>query len=293
MKLVLAILLMLAAAVLGLLLLKLLDRNADRTAWQRLAALQPSAPVAFHDGMINGLPEPAQRYFRFMIRSGTPILPVVEIDMRGQFSLGTRDDPRYQPMEARQILAAPEGFVWVMRTRGGMPVSGSDSGDWTRFRVFGLIPVARLGGDLDHARSAFGRHVGEAAIWAPAALLPGPGITWESVGEDTARVTVTQAALSQAVDVTVDQQGRPVRISFQRWSNANPDKVHRLQPFGAVMSDFREVEGYRLPFRVEAGNMFGTDAYFPFFRADVTAIRFPKGKPWSTMTSAGYRLTGK
>ncbi|HMB10515.1 DUF6544 family protein, partial [Saliniramus sp.] len=85
MKLVLAILLMLAAAVLGLLLLKLLDRNADRTAWQRLAALQPSAPVAFHDGMIDGLPEPAQRYFRFMIRSGTPILPVAEIAMRGQF----------------------------------------------------------------------------------------------------------------------------------------------------------------------------------------------------------------
>ena len=52
-------------------------------------------------------------------------------------------------------------------------------------------------------------------------------------------------------------------MSFQRWSNANPEKVYRLQPFGAVMSDFREVGGYRLPFRVEAGNMFGTDELFP------------------------------
>jgi hypothetical protein len=95
------------------------------------------------------------------------------------------------------------------------------------------------------------------------------------VDDNTARVTITHGELEQAVDITVNAQGRPVEVSFQRWSDANPDKVHRLQPFGAVMSDFREVNGYRLPFRVEAGNMFGTEAYFPFFIADVTGIRFP------------------
>jgi hypothetical protein len=164
-----------------------------------------------------------------------------------------------------------------MRTRAGMQISGSDSGRWTRFRIFGLIPVARLGGDPDHRRSAFGRYVGEAVIWSPAALLPGPAVTWASVDENTARVTVTHGDLEQAVDVTVDQYGRPLEVVFQRWSNANPDKIHRLQPFGAVMSDFREVDGYRLPFRVEAGNLYGTDGYFPFFLAEVSAIRFPHG----------------
>ncbi|MDP2765275.1 MAG: hypothetical protein Q8O54_10615, partial [Brevundimonas sp.] len=136
--------------------------------------------------------------------------------------------------------------------------------------------VARLGGDPDHTRSAFGRYVAEAVIWTPAALLPGPGVTWEPVDADTARVIVRHGALEQAVDVTVDPEGRPVEVSFQRWSNANPDKVHRLQPLGATPADFREVQGYRLPFRVEAGNMFGTDDYFPFFLADVTEIRFPE-----------------
>ena len=106
--------------------------------------------------------------------------------------------------------------------------------------------------------------------------MPGPGVSWSAVDEDTARVTVRHGNLSQAVDVTVASDGRPVVASFQRWSNANPDKVHRLQPFGATLSDFREVGGYRLPFRVEAGNLFGTDDYFPFFLAEVTAIRFPE-----------------
>lgn len=276
MKFAIWIALTLLLGILALVVLLVLDRRADRAEWNRLIALQPSDPVPFAPEMVNELPEPARRYFTYTIEAGTPLLPVAEIDMTGQFSLGTKDNPAYQPMAARQILAVPEGFVWAMRTRGGMPVSGSDSGSWTRFRILWLIPVARLGGDPDHTRSAFGRYAGEAVIWSPAALLPGPGIAWEGVDEDTARVTVRHGDLTQAIDVTVDADGRPVVATFQRWSDANPERTHRLQPFGAIMSDFREVGGYRLPFHVEAGNMFGTEDYFPFFIANVTEIRFPE-----------------
>ncbi|MDT8272454.1 MAG: hypothetical protein RRA35_04610 [Desulfomonilia bacterium] len=259
----------------ALLILRLLDLRADRVEWVRLAALQPADPALYDPVMVADLPEPARRFFTFSIAPGTPLLPVAEIDMNGWFSLGSQEDPNYRRMEAHQILAAPHGFVWRLRLPGMMPVSGSDSGTWTRFRILGLIPVARMGGDPDHTRAAYGRYVAEAVFWAPAALLPGPGVTWEKISRDTARVTVTSGALSQAVDVTVGAEGRPVEVTFMRWSNANPDKEYRLQPFGGSLSDFREVQGYRLPFRVEAGNMFGTEAYFPFFKAEIASIRFP------------------
>ncbi|SEM23339.1 hypothetical protein SAMN04488077_10388 [Roseovarius tolerans] len=270
---------MLLVCISTLALLLVYDRRADRAEWQRLAALQPADPARFDPEMVADLPEPARRYFMFVIQPGTPLLPVSEIDMTGKFSLGSKQAPAYRPMAARQILSVPEGFVWAMRTRKGMPVSGSDSAFWTRFRIFGLIPVGRLGDNADHRRSAFGRYVAEAVIWSPAALLPGPGVSWETVDDSTARVTVRRDALSQAVDVTLDHEGRPGVVSFQRWSDANPDRIHRFQPFGANLSDFREVEGYRLAFHVEAGNMFGTDDYFPFFIADVTEIRLPRGVP--------------
>lgn len=208
---------------------------------------------------------------------GTPLLTVAEIDMGGEFSLGSRDNPDYQPMDARQILAAPTGFVWKLRLPSMVSGSdfGSDTGSWTRFRTLGLIPVARMGGDTNHARAAYGRYIAEAVFWTPVALLPGPGVVWEALGQDTARVTVTQNELSQAVDMKVDAEGRPVVVHFMRWTNANPEKEHRLQPFGGHLSDFREVQGFRVPFKVEAGNMFGTDEYFAFFKAKVTAVRFP------------------
>ncbi len=271
-----ATLLILLLGLAALIALALRDRHSDRAEWRRLAALQPRDPPRFDPAMIADQPEPVRRFLGHAIRPGTPLWSVSEIDMTGRFSLGSKDDPRYQPMEARQILAAPEGFVWAMRTTGGLPVSGSDSGSWTRFRIFGLIPVARLGGNPDHTRSAFGRYVAEALVWSPAALLPGPGVTWEATGPDRARVTVRHGGLEQSVEARIDAKGQPVEIAFQRWSDANPDKTHRLQPFGAYVSDFREVGGFRLPFHVEAGNMFATPDYFPFFIADVTAIRFPQ-----------------
>jgi hypothetical protein len=135
--------------------------------------------------------------------------------------------------------------------------------------------VARDGGHQDHARSAFGRYVAEAVFWTPAALLPGPGVTWAAVDADTARVTVTLGAFTQSVDVAVDVDGRPNQVSFLRWTNANPEKVFRLQPFGGLLSDFRHVDGFMLPFQAEAGNHIGTEDWFPFFKATITDIRFP------------------
>ncbi len=266
-----------ALALLGLAALRLRDERQDRAQWRRLAGLQPVRPDVFDPRSVAGLPEPARRFLRFAIAPGARLFTVAEIDMGGEFSLGTRDRPAYRPMTARQILAAPSGFVWTLRLPGGISGSdfGSDSGSWTRFRVFGLFPVARLGGNADHARAAFGRYIAEAVFWTPAALLPGPGVTWEALGPDTARVTVTRGALSQAVDVEVAPDGRPTVVQLLRWSDANPERRYRLQPFGGVLSDFREVAGFRIPFTVEAGSMFGTEAYFPFFRARLKSVRFP------------------
>ena len=265
-------------SVVVLLGLRILDWRSEQAEWTRLASIQPEAPVSYDPKMVAELPEPAQRYFNYTITPGTPLLTVAEIEMGGQFSLGSLDTPSYQTMEASQILASPHGFVWRLNLPGMIPVSGSDSGNWTRFRILGLIPVARIGGNPDHTLSAYGRYIAESLLWTPAAVLPGPGVVWEGINLNTARVTVSRGELSQAVDVAVDADGRPGEVFFLRWSNANPNKKYQYQPFGATLTDFREVQGYRVPFMVEAGNMYGTDNYFPFFKAEVTEIRYPKGR---------------
>ncbi len=266
-----------ALGALSLLVWRCTDVLKERSAWQALRRRAGPAGVAFDPAAVADLPEPARRYFRYAIAAGTPLASLVEIDMEGEIGLGTKERPRYGPMTARQILAPPHGLVWRVHT--GV-LSGSDGAtpdtSWTRFWLLQLIPVVRVSGSADHHRSAFGRVVSEGAFWVPASLLPAANVAWTPVDDDTARATVAYRGFSQSVDVTVEADGRPSRVMIQRWSNANAARIFREQPFGGYLSDFREIDGYRVPMRVEGGNLIGTADYFPFFKAQVRAIRFPQ-----------------
>ncbi len=283
-----AILLVLPLALLALALLVLRDRRGDRAAAERLVALQRADPPRFDPAMVSDLPEPAQRYFRFTIAKGAPLHTVSVVEMGGELSLGTKDDPRLRPMTAQQILAPPHGFIWRVRVADFVPVTGSDAltpdARWSRFRLLNVVPVARAGGDPDHRLSSFGRLVADGLLWAPAAFLPAADagwdeIRWEAAAPDIAAVTVRIGDLEQRAEVHLDEQGRPVRIVFQRWSDENAERVHRLQPFGGNLSAFETFDGFRLPTRAVAGNHYGTDDYHPFFLADVTSVRFPGARP--------------
>lgn len=270
------VLVLLISTVLALSAWRLLDHRADYKAMHEFAFCQPAQPQTFTPEMIARLPEPVRRYFMYAIEPGTPLYTVARITMAGRFGMGNRDQPNYLDFTATQVLAMPAGFVWKMRARRGlMRLSGSDTHRWTRFWLTGLLPIARLGEDPDHSLSAFGRYVAEAVFWTPAAVLPRPGIVWEGLDTDRARITVNYQGISQSVDLTVGEDGQPTQVQFERWSNANPEKRHKLQPFGGYLSEFRYFGGFRLPTHVEAGNHFATDQYFPFFVADVTAVEFP------------------
>jgi len=268
----LGLLVSLLLVLVSLVLWRQFDNRQDLVAWDRLAALAQGGDAVFEPAMVAGLPDPARRYFEYMIAPGTPIRTVVQIEMTGELGRGTKAVHSYQPMSATQILAPPHGLVWKVDAGA---LGGSDGalpgGSWTRFWLFGLLPVVRVMGD-DHQRSAFGRVVAEAAFWAPGSLLPSEAVDWEAIDEDTARAIVRQGTFMQAVDITVASSGAPTQVIIQRWSNENADGVFREQPFGGYPSEYQEFDGYRLPTRVEGGNHFGTPEYFPFFKAVVTSF---------------------
>lgn len=108
-------------------------------------------------------------------------------------------------------------------------------------------------------------------------------VLWARVDDDAARVIVHLGTLSHAVDMTVDDKSGPV-VVLQWWRNASAGKEFQLQPFGAVISDFRYVGGYRLPFRAKAGIIFEADGYFPFLRAKVTKTGFSMSNVLTAVT---------
>lgn len=252
------------------------DRREDDRAWGELLQYSNREILLFDKSMVAELPEPARRYFSYTIETGTPLYSVAEIEMTGELGLGPKDKPGYRTMHAEQILAPPYGLVWKLKTN---LITGSDgitpAISWTRFWLFNLIPIVRVHANPNHHRSAFGRVVAEGAFWAPASLLPGPNVHWQELSKNSARAIVRYQKFEQSIDITVNDNGQPTRVVIQRWSNANPDKVFRLQPFGGDLYSFENFSGYYLPTLVEGGNHIGTEDYFPFYKANVVSIVFP------------------
>jgi hypothetical protein len=265
-----ALLVVAALLVGGLAVAHLLYRQAASEAEAALEAVAARAKPSmgrFEMGMVAGLPEVAQRYFAHAIQPGTPLLTTVKLRMQGTFLLGNRDAYQSYDLEAVQVLAPPAEFVWVPTMRSGvLTINGSDGmvqGEgWTRFWVLGLVPVVNQGASADLNRSAMTRAAME-AVWAPASLLPANGATWEQIGPNTARVTVPNGA--QPIDITLGPSGEVMEMVSMRWSNENPDKTFRLQPFGGTVEAEAAFGGFTIPSRLKIGNHFGTDEYLPFF----------------------------
>lgn len=248
-------------------------------AYARLAA-RPDPPARrFDPAMVSELPEVAQRYFGHAIAPGTPLYSVAELEMKGTFLLGDKDDHQSYQMEARQVLRPPAEFVWMPRLRSGaMTITGSDAlvggQAWTRFWLLGLLPVANAGSFPDMVRSAQFRGAVEGALWLPTTMLPENGAQWEQIGPNEARVTLSNVTPAIVLNLSLDKRGAVREVVGQRWSNANTEQRFRLQPFGGTMSAESTFQGLTIPTDVSVGNHYGTQDYLPFFQARITRAKF-------------------
>ena len=272
-------LLALSAALLLATLTHARDAGQHDRVRAALAAQRDPSPPRYDPAIVANLPEVARRYFARAIAPGTPLHRIVRLEMEGTFVLNGKP----LPMRARQILAPPAtGFVWQAKIGEGlMTFAGSDGllatgttpESWTKFWLRGLVPLARIGGTTDHARAAATRVMLE-SIWAPATLLPQSGARWVQTGPDSAKITFAATPDLPPMQLRLNAAGDPVEVSALRWTNANPDKVFRLQPFGGRMIETGTFGGFRIPVKVELGNLWGTPDYSPFFLATVTAAEY-------------------
>jgi hypothetical protein len=225
----------------------------------------------FDAKMLDGLPEIARRYFSHAIAAGTPLQTVVELSMHGTFTLGEKGNQQSYNMTADRCSRLPDQFVWSAQMRSGpLFISGSDAlidgRAWANFWLEFLVPVVNERSSSDVVRSARSRPAME-SIWAPAGLLPGNGMQWEQTGQNTARLRFSDKI--SPVGLTIDDMGRVLAITTQRWSNANQTHTYQLQPFGGTVRGEATFDGYTIPDDVEIGNLFGTPDYTPFFRAKI------------------------
>jgi hypothetical protein len=181
---------------------------------------------------LTALPPVAARYLRAMGVVGRP----ATWSLRGHFTGRFRRRPEqpWMPLDAWQYNSAVDVTrLFRMRLVVGrvVPMWGWDTYQAGTGRMlgkaFGLVTVADGSGpEFD---------IGELTTWLDDAVLMAPGMllhprtTWDAVGDDSFRVSVTDAGRTVHAEVLLDGDGRPRDVrSRDRWADLPGGPVRAL-----------------------------------------------------------------
>jgi hypothetical protein len=200
-----------------------LERDVDALETGGRAAGRPSVD----ESHLDALPEPAQRYLRWMGVPGQPSVTGFRVRFHGEFRM--KPGQRWMPYEAWQYNRIdPVTRLARMRidVAGVVPMFGSDTYVDRHGRmlgkVLGLVTVADgEGPEFDLGELV--TFVNDAFMIAPSMLLT-PATDWRPVDDATFDVVFSDGGNTVTARCTVDEDGRPTDFTtHDRWyAGTNP-----------------------------------------------------------------------
>jgi uncharacterized protein DUF6544 len=232
-----------------------------------------------------GLPELVRRYIERNVPVDQQGRSAVHFTQVGEMQL---KPGRWLPFRAEQEMAVDRvEFAWRANFRAG-PLVSVRVRDWYRSgaggldgRLWGVVPVVHANGEQVDRGEAM-RYLAELA-WAPQAMATNPALEWRQVDESTVEVATRVARERVAMLLHFDAAGDIVGASTE----ARPRMVGKQvvdAPWSAVLGEYREFNGVRLPATAEVSWLL-SDGPFTYFRGRVTG--------WSADSDAEFDGVGR
>jgi hypothetical protein len=180
----------LAVPLIGLFVARAVAARHLRADVQRLFALAPEAAGQVYDeAQLAELPAPVQRYFRHVLHAGQPYLRGLRLRHTGQFKTDLKKD--WIAIKGEQYITAdPPGFIWEGTTRQFVARDEFVAGRGRlAVRLLGAVPIAGGTGPA-YDQGELLRWLFE-STWLPTALLPSKTITWTTINDRSAQLTLT------------------------------------------------------------------------------------------------------
>lgn len=226
------------------------ERQVEREARALLAQPGGGAPDL---APLDALPAPVRRYLEVCGASRRAPIRTARLRHGGSFVTG----PGRAAMGIRGVqwlTADPPGFVWWGRIRAapGLWIDGRDrtvggEGNMLVRAASTVTLVDARGPELD--QGALLRLLGE-AFWMPTLLRDRRWVTWTPVDPSSARATLRVGGSEVTGTFHFGPDGLPARFSADRYRDVGGRGV--LTQWAGDSSDFREVDGVKVPFRVGA-----------------------------------------
>lgn len=274
-----------AVVVLGLLALVAFREHRWKTEGERLVAQlrragDPEAPrVRFTGAQLEGLPAPAARYLRAVLREGQPLVRHARLRQTGQFLVRPAENG-WVPFEAvQEVSTDPAGFVWSarMRVAPGVGILVRDALVLGRgsmvASVLAVFRLADVSGTPEIAEGALHRYLAEAS-WFPTALLPSAGVVWTPLDDASARATLTLGATTVSLDFHFGTDGLVQRV-FARERAREVEGRFVPTPWQGRWSDYAERDGMMIPLSGEVEWLLAQGAQ-PYWRGRVTEVAYDR-----------------
>jgi len=258
----------LAALLLAALVYLGVQRAGQKGLWRRARRfLAEGAGSARHldEVALAGLPAPAQRYLRRALPAGRPLARTAEIRFEQRVKIDKTDPASpFSVYRILEVLTAGRGMIGSGWTRGGAPKSVSfwyaQGRGQGREALFDWVPVLRTAGE-NVSRMLRGRAQYE-LFWLPSAFAPGPGVSWEAVDGERARVTVSLDGEDLTLTLRIDAEGRLREVVASRWGSTGTEGRGFMHiPFGMEVDEEKGFDGYTIPSHLRGGWWYGTDRY--------------------------------
>jgi hypothetical protein len=215
----------------------------------------PAGPI--DERQLAGLPEPAQRYLRFMEVLGRPLDWSFRAGFEGRFRI--RPGQPWMACEAWQYntsLALARIFHIRIRAGGLFPIIARDTyvagHGRLRVRLLDMLPLADGNGE-EFDIGELVTYLGDAVLIAPSMLLT-PHILWTSVAANSFDVTLTDNGHTVRGRVEIDERGAPKEFRTTDRFFYNPERPKELQrtEWSTPVAGWQRIDGRPLPSAAQA-----------------------------------------
>lgn len=255
-----------AALVLGR---RALSKRYSWLVTQLFTNMQPVTGTFTYEQLAD-LPAPVQRYFRFALPDGYPLITSARLRHGGQIKVGEN----WQDIQGEEYFTInPPGYVWRGRMSIATGVDYYVQGEGGLFvGILGAIPVVDATGE-NYNQGELMRLVTELTVF-PTALLPSDALRWLPVDETHARLLFKDHKVEIDVLVEFADDGRIISFEGERYRDT------ATEAWGGYCAEYHEMNGVQVPTYFEAAwKPEGRDE--PYVRFKITEIEYNKPQRYS------------
>jgi len=254
-----------------------LNRANARLVAELLTVTSPESDRVFGNDDLEGLPEPVQRYLANALTEGQPYVRTVRLQQSGEFRLGDAMAP-WKPLRATQHFTVhPPGFIWDagIEILPLVPVRVVDMYKAGKgalcAKILSSVPVADAEPSPELNSGELMRYLAE-TVWFPTALLPGEGVDWEPIDEQSARATIGHRGTTVSIVFHFNSRNEVERVSAEE-RYREVDGAFEPTPWTGHFSNYQVRDGMLIPLDGEvAWNLPGGD--LSYWRGHLVEIEY-------------------